>query len=244
MCQRNHFIMFIVTTALQWVYYKEISSIIVNDNTTGISFIFWEGGNYMVWGYARCSTNELKQDIQRQVRELKAMGATENTIFLEYESGMKEDRKELEKLLTAVKRGDTIAATEVSRITRSTKQLCEILDTVQKVGLKLMLGTFVVDVTNGDCDPMTEGMLMMMGVFSQLERKMICQRVKSGMENAKSKGIILGRPKTTYEDIPESFFRYLPKYQNKEINKSEFSRLSELSYPSIYKYLEIVNTGN
>lgn len=198
----------------------------------------------MIWGYARCSTNELKQDIQRQVRELKSMGATDNTIFLEYESGMKEDRKELQKLLLAVKRGDTIIATEVSRITRSTKQLCEILNIVQNTGLKLILGTFVVNITNGYCDPMTEGMLMMMGVFSELERKMICQRVKSGMENAKSKGVTLGRPKTTYEDIPESFFRYLPRYQNKEINKSEFSRLSNLSYPSIYKYIEIVNTGN
>lgn len=46
-----------------------------------------------------CSTNEKLQDIQRQVRELKQQGATDTTIYLEYESGAKEDRAELNKLL-------------------------------------------------------------------------------------------------------------------------------------------------
>jgi len=77
----------------------------------------------MIYGYARCSTNEKLQDINRQVRELKQQGATDKTIYLEYESGTKEDRAELSKLLDVVRPGDTIIATEVSRITRSTKQL-------------------------------------------------------------------------------------------------------------------------
>lgn len=44
----------------------------------------------MIYGYARCSTNEKMQDISRQVRELKQKGATDKTIYLEYESGTKE----------------------------------------------------------------------------------------------------------------------------------------------------------
>ena len=87
---------------------------------------------------------------------------------------------------------------------------------------------------------MTEALLKVISIFNELERKMICARVQSGVNNARAKGVKLGRPKTTYDTIPESFFRYLPKYQNKEINKSEFARLSNLSYPSIYKYLEII----
>lgn len=75
----------------------------------------------MIYGYARCSTNEKMQDINRQVRELKQQGATDTTIYLEYESGMKADRAGLKKLLSVVQSGDTILATEVSRITRSTK---------------------------------------------------------------------------------------------------------------------------
>ena len=77
----------------------------------------------MIYGYARCSTNEEMQDINRQIRELKQLGATDKTIYREYESGMNNDRVELQRLLKAVETGDTIVVTEVSRITRSTKQL-------------------------------------------------------------------------------------------------------------------------
>lgn len=141
----------------------------------------------MIYGYARCSTNEKMQDINRQVRELKQQGATDTTIYLEYESGMKADRAELKKLLSVVQSGDTILATEVSRITRSTKQLCDIIELAKNKHIKLVLGTFIVDCSK-ELDPMTEGMLKMMGVFSELERNIISQRVKSGMENAKAKG--------------------------------------------------------
>ncbi len=195
----------------------------------------------MIYGYARCSTNEKMQDINRQVRELKQQGATDTTIYLEYESGMKADRAELNKLLNIVQSGDTIISTEVSRITRSTKQLCDIIELAKNKRIKLVLGNFVVDCSK-ELDPMTEGMLKMMGVFSELERNIISQRVKSGMENAKAKGKTIGRPVTTAEDIPNIFYKHYPKYKNGEINKKEFSRLCNLSYPTIYKYLGIVET--
>ncbi len=193
----------------------------------------------MIYGYARCSTNEKMQDIDRQVRELKQQGATDTTIYLEYESGMKADRAELQKLLSVVQSCDTIIATEVSRITRSTKQLCDIIELAKNKHIKLVLGTFIVDCSK-ELDPMTEGMLKMMGVFSELERNIISQRVKSGMENAKAKGKTIGRPSTTAEDIPSIFYKHYQKYKKGEINKKEFSRLCSLSYPTIYKYLGIV----
>lgn len=197
----------------------------------------------MIYGYARCSTNEKLQDIERQVRELKRQGATDETIYKEYESGTKANRTELKKLLNAVDTGDTIIATEVSRFTRSTKQLCEIIEFVKENHIKLVLGTFIVDCSR-ELDPMTEGMLKMMGVFAELERNMISQRVKSGMENAKAKGKIIGRPSTTADDIPTIFYRYYPKYKNGEINKSELARLCSVSNPTVYKYLKIIEESN
>ena len=193
----------------------------------------------MIYGYARCSTNEKLQDINRQVRELKQRGATETTIYLEYESGAKEDRAELNKLLNVLQPQDTLIATEVSRITRSTKQLCEIIELAKNKHIKLILGNFVVDCSK-ELDPMTEGILKMMGVFSEIERNITSQRVKSGMENAKTKGKQIGRPAVTADDIPGIFYKHYPKYKNGEINKKEFSRLCDLSYPTIYKYLHIV----
>ena len=86
----------------------------------------------MVFGYCRCSTNETKQDINRQVRELKELGATDKTIFKEYLKGTSNNKVELNRLLETIQPGDTLVVTEVSRISRSTKQLCEIIELVQK----------------------------------------------------------------------------------------------------------------
>ena len=193
----------------------------------------------MNYGYARCSTNELKQDIDRQKRELIKQGVAEENIYFEYESGTKIDRVEFNRLLEAIDEGDTIIATEVSKITRSTKQLCEIIDVAKTKKIKLILGSFVVDCTV-ELDALTEGILKLVGVISELERNMISERVKSGIVNARAKGKVIGRPSITEDDIPRLFFRHYPKFKSGDINKAEFARLCGLSYPTVYKYIDIV----
>lgn len=197
----------------------------------------------MIYGYARCSTNEDRQDIDRQKRDLYALGVTDDKyIYWEYESGTKDDRAELQKLLDIVSEGDTIATTEVSRLTRSTRHLCEILQTVK--GKKLILdigGSFRVDCSKGEMDPMTEGMVKMWGVFAEMERNIISQRVKSGMKNAAAKGKQIGRPSTTKDNLPDKFWKYFRLYQDKQISVSEFSRLLNCTRSTIYKYISIAN---
>jgi DNA invertase Pin-like site-specific DNA recombinase len=194
----------------------------------------------MLYGYARCSTNEERQDIERQKRELKKLGIKDKNIYLEYESGTKADRVQLQRLLETVQSGDTIATTEVSRLTRSTKQLCEIIELAKEKRLELIIGTFRVDCRK-DLDPMTDGMLKMMGVFAEMERNMISQRVKSGMENAKAKGAVIGRPSTTVETLPVPFLKHYPKYAAKQITQLELARLCDMSRQSISKYIKIYN---
>lgn len=197
----------------------------------------------MIYGYARCSTDETKQDIQRQTRELKALGATDNTIYFEYESGTRKDRIEFNKMLNASNERDTIVTTEVSRLSRSTQHLCEIIEKIKDKKLKLVIGnTMTIDCTKGELDPMTNAFLQMSGVFAELERNMISQRVKSGMANAKAKGKHVGRPKTTNNDIPTVFLKHYPKYKSKTINVSEFARLCDMSRTTIYKYIKLVET--
>lgn len=211
-----------------------------------------------IYGYARCSTDETRQNIDRQVRELKELGASKETIYLEYQSGSKIDRVELNRLLEKVQPNDVIVTTEVSRITRSTKQLCDILELAREKHLKLILGAFVVDCRKGELDPMTEGMLKMMAVFAEMEKNMISQRVKSGMLNAKAKGKQVGRKKTTKNDIPLIFLKHYDKYKvNQEdmklgkkpierrgINLKELMAITQLSKNSIYKYIEIIENNN
>lgn len=194
-----------------------------------------------IYGYARCSTDETKQDIQRQTRELLSLGATDDTIYYEYESGTKRDRVEWTKLLNRVHEGDTIVTTEVSRLSRSTQHLCEIIEIVKDKKIRLVIGsTMTIDCSKGELDPMTNAFLQMSGVFAELERNMISQRVKSGMSNAKAKGKVIGRPVTTVDHIPSVFLKHYPKYKNKQINVSELSRLCNMSRTTIYKYIKLV----
>ena len=194
----------------------------------------------LIYGYCRCSTDEERQNIDRQIREVILLGVpNESYIYKEYESGTKTDRVELNRLLSIVKEGDTIISTEVSRLSRSTKQLCEIIEIAKDKKLKLVLGNFIVDCRN-ELDPMTEGMLKMMAVFSEMERNIISQRVKSGLDNAKAKGKKVGRPKTTLDKIPNIFLRYYPQYINGSINITELSRLCSISRQSCYKYISII----
>ena len=193
----------------------------------------------MIYGYARCSTNEDKQDIQRQVRELKAAGAEE--VFLEYEHGDSIIKEQLASLLETSNAGDTILTLEVSRLARSTKQLCDIIDTVKKKCLRLsIVGSIQVDCSNGELDPMTNAFIQMSGVFAELELRIIRERVRSGMRNAKAKGKHIGRPKTTLDDIPACFLRHYPSYKKGAFNLSELARLCNISRTTAYKYINLL----
>ena len=193
----------------------------------------------MNYGYARCSTNETKQDIDRQVRELKEAGAEQ--IFLEYEHGDSAVKQELSSLLEQANEGDTIYTLEVSRLARSTKQLCEIIETVREKKLRLVIvGSITVDCSNGQIDPMTNAFIQMSGVFAELELRIIRERVRSGMANAKAKGAKIGRPQTTAEHIPQIFYRHYPSFKSGSLNLSEFARVCGLSRTTVYKYVSLL----
>ena len=196
----------------------------------------------MNYGYARCSTNETKQDINRQVRELKAAGAGE--IFLEYEHGDSKIKPQQEALFTQAQPGDTITVLEVPRLARSTQQLCEIIDRIRENRLRLVIvGSITLDCRDGRADPMSEAFLQMAGVFSQLELAMIRERVRSGMANAKAKGKQIGRPRLVMEDLPANFLRHYPAYKNGQLNISELARVCDLSRTTTYKYISVVEGG-
>lgn len=195
----------------------------------------------MIYGYARCSTNESKQDIERQKRELRAMGAEE--LYFEYESGTKMERPELAKLLRHIKHGDTLVTTEISRMTRSMKQLCEIIELAVKLELKLQIGNFEVNCNKESMNPMTEGMIKMMGVFSEMERNLTAERVRSGIKNARAKGVRLGRPRMRADDVPKKVLEYFELYKAGHINKAGLARLCGVSKPTIYKYIALLTDG-
>ena len=189
--------------------------------------------------YSRCSTNETKQDLGRQVRELKAAGA--EVIYMEYEHGDAKVKSQQQAMIAESEPGDTIIVLEVSRLARSTQQLCEIIEIIREKHLRLVIvGSITLDCRNGHSDPMSEAFLQMAGVFSQLELAMIRSRVRSGMENARAKGKQIGRPQITIDDLPSGFLRHYPAYKSGQLNISELARVCDLSRTTIYKYIDLL----
>lgn len=170
----------------------------------------------MIYGYARCSTSEKEQDIDRQKRELKELGATAETIYFEYESGTKADRPEFNKLLNIVQQGDTIVTTEVSRLTRSTKQLCDIIQLISDKGLKLVIkGSVTIDCANGEIDPMTK--------FMDLIRR---QRYDEAEKEMKRKRREVGQAKKRIAELDRIFKRIYEDDINGTISHERFLKLS------------------
>ena len=190
-------------------------------------------------GYSRCSTNESKQDLGRQVRELKAAGA--EVVYMEYEHGDAKVKSQQQAMFAESEPGDTIIVLEVSRLARSTQQLCEIIEIVREKHLRLVIvGSITLDCRNGQADPMSEAFLQMAGVFSQLELSMIRARVRSGMANAAAKGARIGRPQVTANDVPSGFLRHYPAYKRGQLNVSELARVCDISRTTAYKYIGLL----
>lgn len=193
-----------------------------------------------IHGYARCSTSDSKQDIDRQVRELKAAGA--ERIWMEYEHGDAETKEQQILMWASLNPGDTVIITEPSRLSRSVQQFCEIVETIKTKRIRLqILGSITIDCRKDDPDPMTVAFLQLIAVFSELELSMIRQRVRSGMANAKAKGKQIGRPATTFDHIPDQFLRYYALFQGGHLSLTELARLADISRPTAYKYIHLIN---
>jgi len=192
----------------------------------------------MEYGYARCSTNDEKQDVDRQLLELEKMGAT--VIFKEYIGGTKKDRPEFDKLLAAVVEGDTIYTTEVSRISRSTKHLCEILEIAKEKKLRLVFGSLVVDCRASGMDAITECLIKLLAVIAEFERNLTVERVKSGLKAAKAKGVTLGRPVFSADKIPRQVYELYPVYQAGEISKKDYAAFCGISRPTLNRYIAVL----
>ena len=189
--------------------------------------------------YLRCSTDETRQDLNRQRRDIQeSVGKEHVDYYQEFEHGDTAVKDQQNRMFEDAQPGDTIIVTEVSRLSRSTKQLCDLIEQIKSKQLCLkILNSVTIDCRNGTIDPMTMAFLQMAGVFSELELGMTRQRVRSGMAKAKAAGKQIGRPTLTREKLPDAFFKHYPLYIGKQINKVEFARVLGVSRPTLDKYL-------
>ena len=163
-----------------------------------------------IYGFARCSLAEEKgQDLNRQIRELKAAGAEE--IIAERVHGDAKIKPELDLLLETAEQGSTIICTEVSRLSRSTQQLCEIINIIKHKRMKLqILGSITIDCRNGEIDPMSQAFVQMSAVFAELELSIIRARVKAAWRTPRARASPSADRKARWTPFPRYSTSIIP----------------------------------
>lgn len=149
-----------------------------------------------IWIYARVSTID-KQDLDTQLIPLREYSKIRGfTIFQEYVdkiSWSKENRPQLNLLMNDVKKRkiDWVLVFRFDRFSRSTKHLINTLDLFNSLGVNFISYNENIDTST----PAGKVLFTMIGAFAEFERSIIKERVKAWIIKARTKGVILGRPK-------------------------------------------------
>jgi DNA invertase Pin-like site-specific DNA recombinase len=137
-------------------------------------------------GYARVSTDGQAKSTEAQIEQLKKEGC--ELIYQENESGGKRERKELNKALDHIRRGDVFIVCKLDRLSRSLIDLLTILKKIDDAGAKFRsLGEAIETESPGG-----RMMMQMLGCFAEFERGIIKERVKKGLAYARANGRIGG----------------------------------------------------
>ena len=140
----------------------------------------------MIIGYARVST--VDQNLDAQTDALRAAGA--ERIFADKISGSVRSRPELDKLLEHLRNGDVIVVTKYDRLARSLRDLLEIVETIKDHGSGFRSIAEDIDTTT----PAGRLVFHVFASIAQFERERISERTREGLEAAKRRGRVGGRP--------------------------------------------------
>lgn len=173
-------------------------------------------------GYARVSTSG--QTLDAQLEQLGTAGC--DPIFKETMSGARNDRSELSKALAALSEGDVLIVTRLDRLARSTRNLLEIVNTIESKGAKLKA---LADTWADTTTPTGKLILTVLGGLAEFERSLIAERTAEGRERAKRAGRRLGRPFKLTSHQREAALELRQKGQS----NAEIARLLGVSRPTI-----------
>ncbi len=145
----------------------------------------------MLVGYARVST--LDQKLDRQIDQLEKYGIDRRNIYFEKVTGKKKERPELNRMISELVPGDIVIIANLTRISRSTRDLLDIVDKIKQKGAAIRSIKDTWLDTSSD-NPYNDFLLTVMSGISQLERDLTSQRTREGLASAKTRGRSGGRP--------------------------------------------------
>lgn len=183
-------------------------------------------------GYVRVSSQD--QNEERQIIQLNEIGV--DFIYQEKISGATLDRKELNKMLDELKPKDIVFVTDLTRITRSTKDLFLLVDKIKSKGatLKSIKDTWL-DLSEDN--PYSQFLITVMAGVNQLERDLIKIRQREGIEIAKSQGKYKGRVKK-YHSNHEGINYAVKLYREGNMTVKQICEITNISRSSLYRKLQ------
>lgn len=203
------------------------------DTSKGINQREKERGIVMRVGYIRVSTVEQHED--RQVKDLTE-NAKVSKVFIDKLSGKDTNRPQLNAMIDYVREGDTVVVSEYSRLARSTKDLLNIIDTLENKGVTVISMKEKLDTST----PNGEFMLTVLAGVATLERKLMLQRQREGIAIAKANGKYKGRQS---KQKPEEWESLKAMYMSRQITVSEIAKRCDVSRPIVYKWLKETPAG-
>lgn len=175
-------------------------------------------------GYKRVSTQNQKLD--RQTDLLNDFGVEK--IFEEKVTGTKRERKELDKMLEQLRPNDIVVVSDLTRLSRSTKDLFEIVEIIESkgAGIKSLKESWLDTTT-----PQGKLLFTIFAGLSQFERDLTAQRTKEGLASAKARGKKLGRP-NKYQEKKDTI---LNMYNSNDYSINDIITATGISKTSLYR---------
>ncbi|MED3759699.1 recombinase family protein [Peribacillus frigoritolerans] len=181
----------------------------------------------MKLGYARVSTQD--QSLHLQKDALIKEGVELEYIFEEKVTGTKSDRPKLKELLSYARKGDQIVVYKLDRLSRSTKHLIELSEELEEREIELVSIQDKIDTTTA----IGKAMFKMLAVLSEMERDIISERTKAGLESARARGRNGGRPKMSKEQLDHA----IDLYETKKYSIKYITEKTGVSKAKLYKEL-------
>jgi DNA invertase Pin-like site-specific DNA recombinase len=186
-------------------------------------------------GYTRVSTAE--QHLDRQTIALTEQGIAPENIYTDKLSGKNTARPGLQKLLTAVNRGDTVVVESFSRFSRNTRDLLELVDKLTAKGVEFISLKERFDTAT----PAGKLMLTVFAGLNEFERETTLQRQAEGIAAAKSRGVRFGRP---IKKPPANFGEIVRLWECGKLTFSQALEETGLKQATFYRRLREFRGGS
>ena len=170
---------------------------------------------------------------QNEARQIEALEKYDiEKWFVEKVSGKDTNRPILQEMLNYVREGDSVYVEDFSRMARSTKDLLDIVELLEKKQVQLISLKENLDTST----PTGKLMLTVVAAIHQFERENILERQREGIEIAKREGRYRGgQPKKINE---EKFLDLYEAYMCRDINKTQMAKKLRISRPTLDKLIK------